>query len=80
MMVQKTAGVHEKTVQRAEELAGEHVPKRRGRGRQINSSVQQIKVHPRVLEEAKRLAAGRDVRLRIVDANTVVIENRPPLG
>lgn len=78
MMVQKTAGVHEKTVQRADELAGAHIPRRRGRGKAINSRVTVDQVHPLVLAEAKRLAAGRDVRLRLVDARTILIVNRGP--
>jgi hypothetical protein len=74
--MERTAGLHESTVQAADQHVGEYTPRRRRRRRPRSSDPVTQVVHPDVMKAAQRIASSRPgTRLRIVDATTVLIEN-----
>lgn len=69
------ASVHEKTVQRAEELASSATIHSIRTGHRIRTVTHYAKVDPRVWETALRLANGDPHRIRVVHATEVIVLN-----
>lgn len=70
--LQDTTGLHESTVQNAEQHARQ--PRRRGPDQRPRTTLtRSVKVDPRVMKVAKRLVNGDVSRITIVDATTVIV-------
>lgn len=79
--LEKTASVHEATVQEAEAHAERFSPPRRngngrGKGKPVNGPVSAITVAPEVMQLARELIRPGQ-RVRIINARTVMLENVP---
>jgi hypothetical protein len=74
----KTATVHEKTVQRAQDLVENPVGSRVHSiktGHQHRTVTHYVKVDPRVWKAALRLAKGDPTRIRVVHESEVIVTN-----
>ena len=78
----RVATVHEKTVQRAQEIVDQPIAKVHSlrTGHQRRTATHYVKVDPRVWKTALRLAKGDPNRLTVVHETEVIVHNHPRKG
>lgn len=81
-LLPKRATVHEKTVQRAAELAEAADAKVHSirSGYQHRTVIHRVKVDPRVWEAALALADGDALRIAVVHSTEIIVLNNPQKG